>query len=323
MKQVTKGTWNGYDTYILHSHDLQITLLPKLGNNVISIWDKHEKRHIVRPPSEQDLDFYIQKPNHFGMSLLLGKIRNGLFQYDGVDYQINRNTANKSQVHELHKFQSWCVSDIEEDEEGCTLTTEFSSKNDIHWSNQSPIPLRLQMTYTLEGSCFTQHLKVTNQCDSSTSFGLGFHSWFLLDGQPEHWTLKVPVESIYELDQELIPTGELAPLSTLNDLNSGMNLGGVTLDAIFRIGAHQPVEAVLTHNNGYRVKYVADKQYFKHWALTTKGTADEFLCIEPCTWLPNAPNLQQESNFTGLIDIQPHDIFETELHLEIIHRNKI
>lgn len=26
MKQVTKGQWNGYDTYILHSRELEIIL---------------------------------------------------------------------------------------------------------------------------------------------------------------------------------------------------------------------------------------------------------------------------------------------------------
>lgn len=31
MKQVTKGQWNGYDTYILHSRELEVTLLPRLG----------------------------------------------------------------------------------------------------------------------------------------------------------------------------------------------------------------------------------------------------------------------------------------------------
>lgn len=28
MKQVTKGQWNGYDTYILHSRELEVTLRP-------------------------------------------------------------------------------------------------------------------------------------------------------------------------------------------------------------------------------------------------------------------------------------------------------
>lgn len=48
MKQVTKGQWGGYDTYILHSRELEVTLLPRLGNNVISLFDVKEQREILR-----------------------------------------------------------------------------------------------------------------------------------------------------------------------------------------------------------------------------------------------------------------------------------
>ncbi|OAB39436.1 galactose mutarotase [Paenibacillus macquariensis subsp. defensor] len=322
MTQLTKGTWNGYDTYILHSNDLQITLLPRLGNNVIAIWDKHEERHILREPDEQDLDFYLLKPYHFGIPLLFppGRLRNGQFSYDGVDYQFNRNTAGDNHIHGLHKTQSWCVSDIEEDEDGCSITTEFLSSDDSQWMAQSPIPLKFQVIFKLQGSRFTQQLKVTNLGEHAFPVGLGFHSWFLLNGQPQDWTLKVPVESIYELDEALIPSGELAPLGSLKDLNVGLNLAGTNLDTLFRIGEGQPVEAVLSHKDGYGLRYVADDRYFKHWVLYTKGEADEFLCIEPYTWLPNAPNLEQGPEFTGLIRLEPQQTFETQLYLESIHR---
>lgn len=50
MKQVTKGLWNGYDTYTLNSRDLEVTLLPRLGNNIISIYDRAQNREVVRRP---------------------------------------------------------------------------------------------------------------------------------------------------------------------------------------------------------------------------------------------------------------------------------
>lgn len=71
MKQVTKGQWNGYDTYILHSRELEVTLLPSLGNNVISILDHTLNRQVVRRPDDNDLEFYLQKPYHFGMPMLI------------------------------------------------------------------------------------------------------------------------------------------------------------------------------------------------------------------------------------------------------------
>ena len=127
MNKVTKGQWNGYDTYILQSRELEVTLLPRLGNNVIRMWDKIQQREVLRRPEESDLDFYLQKPYHFGIPLLIppGRIRKGHFTYAGQEYQFDRNTANDNHIHGLHRTQNWCVSDIEEDEEGCSVTTEL------------------------------------------------------------------------------------------------------------------------------------------------------------------------------------------------------
>lgn len=140
MKQVTKGQWGGYDTYILHSRELEVTLLPRLGNNVISLWDRKEERQILRTPDESDLAYYMQKPYHFGIPLLVppGRIRKGQFRFGGASYQFEQNSAGDHHIHGLHRTQSWCVSDIEEDEDGCAVTTEFNTADDPGWMAQFP-----------------------------------------------------------------------------------------------------------------------------------------------------------------------------------------
>ncbi len=71
MKQVTKEHWNGYDTYVLHSPELEVTMIPRLGNNIISVRDLKLDRDIVRRPGEEELAFYLQKPYHFGLPILI------------------------------------------------------------------------------------------------------------------------------------------------------------------------------------------------------------------------------------------------------------
>lgn len=322
MKKVTKGQWNGYDTYILHSRELEVTLLPRLGNNVIRMWDHVQQRDVLRGPDESDLDFYLQKPYHFGIPLLIppGRIRKGQFTYDGQEYQFDRNTANDNHIHGLHRTQSWCVSDIQEDEDGCAVTTEFLTENDPTWIRQYPLPLKLEMTLRLQGASLTQSFKVTSLGQKSAPFGLGLHTWFLLDGEPEKWNLHLPSSGIYTLDDELIPTGETTPLGELEKLNEGLNMQGTNFDkqGLLQIG-DKPFEALLTRDDGYGLRYSADPEYFKHWALYTKGEADQFLCIEPYTWLPNAPNCNLSDEITGLIDLQPGQSIELNVNLDIIH----
>lgn len=319
MKKVTKGQWNGYDTYILHSRELEVTLLPRLGNNVIGIRDLIQQREVLRRPEESDLDFYLQKPYHFGAPLLIppGRIRRGHFTYAGQEYQFDQNTANNNHIHGLHRTQSWCVSDIEEDEEGCSVTTEFISSDDANWMRQYPVPLKLEMILCLQGARLTQTFRVTNLGETAAPFGLGLHTWFLIDGEPESWNLNLPVSKIYLSDEEIITTGETAPLGDLESLNDSLNIKGTNFDTMLQIGG-KPAVASLTRNDGYGIKYSADPDYFKHWVLYTKGEADQFLCIEPHTWLPNSPNLDLKPEESGLIDLKSGQTIDLKLELEVI-----
>ncbi|MEK5239568.1 aldose 1-epimerase [Paenibacillus sp. FSL L8-0470] len=321
MKQVTKGQWGGYDTYILHSCELELTLLPRLGNNIISLWDRKENREILRRPDESDISFYLQKPYHFGIPLLVppGRIRKGQFQFEGTSYQFDQNTAGDNHIHGLHRTQSWCVSDIEEDEEGCAVTTEFNTGDDANWMRQFPVPLRFEMTFRLQDARVQQTLKVTHLGDTVIPFGIGYHTWFMIDGEPGRWKLNLPVESIYELNNELLPSGSLLPLGDLEALNQGMNLQGTNLDTVLRIGKEQPAEALLIRDDGYGLRYTADKDYFRHWVVYTKGPAEQFLCIEPYTWLPDAPNIPKCPSFTGLITLQPGQTLALSSMLEILY----
>ncbi|MFD3260304.1 aldose 1-epimerase [Paenibacillus lentus] len=320
MKKVTKGQWNGYDTYTLHSRELDVTLLPRLGNNVISIRDHIQQRDVLRRPEESELDFYLQKPYHFGIPLLIppGRIRRGKFTYAEQEYQFDRNTANDNHIHGLHRTQAWCVSDIEEDDEGCTITTEFVTSDDPDWIRQFPVPLKLEMTLRLQGARLQQTFRIYHLGDRPAPFGLGLHTWFLLDGEPDKWTITLPVSGKYNLDEELITTGEISPLQELEQLNTGLNLQGTNFDTMFQIG-NNPVQATLMHDKGYGLIYSADPEYFKHWVLYTKGEANEFLCIEPYTWLPNAPNSGLPNEVTGLIELKPEQTLELNLQLEMIY----
>ncbi|WP_405104232.1 aldose 1-epimerase [Paenibacillus sp. FSL K6-1217] len=306
MKQVTKGQWNGYDTYILHSRELEVTLLPRLGNNVISLWDRTMERQILRQPEESNPASYMQKPYHFGLPLLVppGRIRGGRFRFDGTDYQFDRN-AGEHHIHGLHRTQAWRVSDIEEDEDGCAVTTEFITADDPEWIRQFPEPLKLEMTFRLQDDRLQQTLRVTHLGSKRVPFGAGYHTWFTLDGTPSRWKVTFPAGDVCELNADLLPTGHLLPLGELAGLHTGLNLQGADLDTVLRIAEGQPAEAVLMREDGYGLRYSADPDLFRHWILYTKGEADQFLCIEPLTWLPDAPNLKQDASVTGLITLEP------------------
>ncbi|UHA74647.1 aldose 1-epimerase [Paenibacillus sp. 481] len=320
MYQVTKGQWNGYETIILHSEKLEATVLPGLGNNVIRLWDKIAEREVLRTPAEQDLDYYMTKPYHFGIPMLMppGRIRRGRFTYAGVQYQFDQNTANDNHIHGLHRTQAWTVTATETTDTHSAVTCVFNTADDADWMRQYPTPLQLTMTMTLSNGTLTQALTVTNKGEQPAPFGFGTHTWLQIDGEPERWTVKVPVTGIYELDEELITTGTTAPLGQYEQLINGMNLKGTDFDTVFSKGEHKP-EALLTRDDGYTIRYSGNEPYFKHWVLYTRGVAEEIICIEPYTWLTDAPNLPFDDETTGLIDLKPNEPVTLVLDLSVQH----
>jgi aldose 1-epimerase len=98
-----------------------------------------------------------------------------------------------------------------------------------------------------------------------------------------------------------------------------MNLQGKNLDTALRRGSQQPAEALLMRDDGYGIRYSADREFFRHWVLYTKGMAEQFLCIEPYTWLPDAPNIQKDADFTGIVTLEPGQTLVLDSAIQMIY----
>ncbi|MNP51386.1 Aldose 1-epimerase [compost metagenome] len=97
---------------------------------------------------------------------------------------------------------------------------------------------------------------------------------------------------------------------------------GRNWDTILKATEGQAATAQLRRQDGYMLKYSADEQYFKHWVLFTKGESDQFLCIEPYTWLSDAPNLPLTDEQTGLIRLEPEQPVELLTRIEVVAPTK-
>jgi aldose 1-epimerase len=65
------------------------------------------------------------------------------------------------------------------------------------------------------------------------------------------------------------------------------------------------VGAILTAPDGrYQIFYTLSGG-FRHWMIYNGGGNSGFICIEPQTWMINAPNLNLPATQTGLILLEP------------------
>lgn len=311
---IKQDTWQGADVVTLENEQFSVSVLPSIGNNLYRMWDKLAQREVLRVPER--IEQLREKPGHFGIPMMMppNRIRNGRFEFNGRVYQLEINTPQGHHIHGLVRMRPWTVTSTREDEEGLSVTSEFRISNFPELAAQYPHDLTLEVTYTLKGSTLLQRITAANRGEESAPFGFGLHTWFMLDGQPEQWTFQLPVEAIWELDQDLLPTGRLLPLGSYSDLGQGINLQGQTLDTVFQIGANSA--AAVLSKPGYSIRYSCTGP-FKQWVIFTNGEARDTICIEPYTWVTNAPNLQMDPEITGFRAIAPGQTLEMEVRMDI------
>jgi aldose 1-epimerase len=311
---ITQGTWQGVPAYILDNEQFSITLLPTIGSNVIRMWDKSAQREVLRVP--ESLDAILEQPGHFGIPMMMppNRIRHGKFDYEGRHYQLAINTPVGHHIHGILRSRPWQIAKTEENSTGVSITTSFHSTDFPELDEQYPHDLLIEVTYTLTADGLYQEVSATNNSDVPAPYGFGLHTWFMIDGEPDKWTFKLPVDSIWELDNDAMPTEKLLPLGAYSELAAGITLDGENLDTIFQIGSN-PVEAVLS-KDGYSITYSASDD-FKQWVIFTRGLAHNYICIEPYTWVTNAPNLQMDPEVTGFSSLAPGETRSLWIDLKI------
>lgn len=319
---ITTTDWKNVPIYRMENDELIVYLCPAIGNNIYRIWDKVKERELLRVPESPEQ--LLESPVHYGTPILIppNRISAGKFTFQDREYQLEVNPLTGLHIHGLVKSSPWKVTAKSDNGEEQSITSVLETNQYPEMMAQIPHHLVLEMTITLKGNSISQSLRATNRSELDVPFGYGLHTWFMLDGRPEQWQLKLPVESIWELTETLVPTGNHLPLEELAPLTSmeGLNLKGADLDTVFFNGSHEPKATLVNASEGLELQY-SGSENFKHWVIYTKGEADQFICLEPYTWVTDAPNLDMDPQVTGFKAISPGDTLTMTMVLDVIHHD--
>ncbi|HNP32956.1 MAG TPA: aldose epimerase family protein [Flavobacterium sp.] len=158
--------------------------------------------------------YYLQSPPYFGTTIgrFCGRIDNAEFSLNGKKHFLNKNHGE----HNIHggilgfNRKLWKVKETTSNENPA-ITLQYISPNN---EENFPGELIVQVTYTLTEK---NELKVNYSAKSSedTLVNLTQHSYFNLDGHSNdisNQQLTINSGKVLETNEELIPTGEFAPL---------------------------------------------------------------------------------------------------------------
>ena len=218
------------------------------------------------------------------------RVADGIWTLDGEPQQLDMTEpARRTAIHGLLRFTGYRL--LEQTESSVTLGATVFPQHGY------PFHLETSVRYELvDGGLSVTH-DVRNLSSAKAPVASGAHPFLTIGDVPaEELVLTVHASTYFDVDDRLLPHGELPVDGTKYDLRQGVPLGGLELDTAFGgVVTVDGVAASLRAPDGREVQLVQDEDHPYVQVFTTPiypklsgpGLA---AAIEPMTAAPDALN---------------------------------
>ena len=153
-----------------------------------------------------------------------------------------------------------------------------------------PFACRFELTHALHEAGLYISFKLANRDRRPIPFGYGVHAFWRIGDARKDFAVRLPCDHTLELNEEIIPTGEVLPVEgTDMDLRGGRSMEGVYVDAAFW-KRHPGDTSDVTWAARHRKLTIEASDNFPHM-IVYAPQGQPFVCVENLTTCPNAPNL--------------------------------
>lgn len=234
-------------------------------------------------------------PTPFGSGIVLvpwpNRIRDGRWTDGGTTRQLDLTEPDRNNA--IHGLLRYAPYEIDARESSATLSATVFPQHGY------PYALRTSVTYALVDDGVEVTHEVVNVGDGDAPVALGTHPFFCLGDVPtEDLVLTVPAQTVFEVDDRLLPTAEVLVSGAL-DLRRGARVGDLDLDTGFGSvtrGDDGRARTTLTAPDGRTVTMWQDE----NWTCIQVFTTDAYpgrsraIAIEPMTAPTDAFNSGQD-----------------------------
>lgn len=199
--------------------DLRLRVSP-FGASLRGLW--RETNGVVEPI----ITSYSGKENKVGgqgdvLIPFPGRVKDAQYTFEGHTYQMPRNDKDgPNAIHGFVRSQLWHVAEHRKNR--VTFVVDYAPDTTAY-----PAALQASVTYLLDETGMTCRFSVKNTGYKAAPVGVGFHPYFAVsDGLINENILHLPMQSILEFDDVLIPTGEVLPVEdTAFDFTEAHTIG--------------------------------------------------------------------------------------------------
>jgi aldose 1-epimerase len=279
-----------------------ISLIPERGaclNELVLFKDKKQHSILNGCLTYEDL---LSEANKFKSSNLFpfpNRINHGHYVFKGKHYQLEKNFPKEDNaIHGLILSSSFKIKGMTENLEEANLFLEYKLNN-IH--NGYPFKCILEVGYTLSASGMKCTTKVTNDSEMEIPLGQGWHPYFKTGNSIGNLFLKLPSDEILEVDDRLIPSGNVKKSDEFLQLTKINNHHFDTCYKINKTANGISETELYDKANNLRIIFWQESGPYKYNFLQVYIPPDRIsIALEPTTCAPDAFN-----NHMGLIILQP------------------
>ena len=234
----------------------------------------------------------------------VGRIALGQFHFDGRDITLPAHPlAAPHALHGVGWQKPWRVIDHSPTHARLCLTYIGSASAGWPWSFEAI------EQFTLDENSLTISLEIENTDTSAMPAGLGLHPFFEARLNAR---LTGDLPYIWETSADVLPIDRIAVTATQN-FRQGRRIASLTLDHCFSGGAG-PLDIEWERRElGLRIH----RGDAAHTVIYTPQ-AHDFFCVEPVTHVPNAVNLREPAELTGLRILAPKERTQLNCRFEVL-----
>lgn len=313
-------TYCGVDAVAFSAGGYEAMLIPSVGSNVVRLTHKESGAEVLRCPDSTSMEMFYTRPQIFGLPVLFppNRIEDGRFEFEDRVYEFPITIVDQNNFHHGNlKSQPFAIDSIVKSSEAVEVYTSYrgTPENNPMFA-KFPHTFLVTMKVRLSAAGLEQSATFTNLSETNMPMGMGFHTAFNIpftpDGKRENYNLIASVSKQWELtaDRQL-PTGNLLELGEDAAITStGICPFTKVIDNVY---SRTPITVdnkpfsgcILTDKGtGISVRYEASDDY-KFWTLWNDFNEKPYFCIEPQTWIHNAPNLKLPADQTGFTFLKP------------------
>ncbi len=272
--------------------NIEVRISPYFGSNIYQFtYNGHEIFYC---------DYDLLKTRDWTGCFILwplpNRVRDKKFEFEGQIYSletIQRKGGNYPLIHGLVDDQEWQIGEMKEYEMLVQASTYIDVVPGTQIYEYFPFESRLTLTFTLDQNGLRVDYRVVNRSNKNLPFGFALHPYFPLPLGTDNTKVFLPARSVMESDEELLPTGNLIDVQTVEcNLNMPVSISDLSLDHVFTDIDRTKSPYIDYLNQKMRVHFESSED-FTHMVVYTKEKSS--ICLENQTGSIDMINLHNRA----------------------------